>query len=242
MNYKLTLTYKGTNFHGWAIQKDVLTIQGYLQNILKELFGFEIGMNASGRTDAYVHAIGQVINIKHDKLTLKPKDLMKAINAKTNDDVKVVKCESVPDNFHARYSAHNKTYTYKINVAKEFNVFEHDLVYQYNKPIDLKKIKSLIPLFVKKQDFLSFSTSTVADTVREIYSLKIKQEGNYVIITVNGNGFLRNMVRMIVGTLLAFNEDKINFEIVEDCFKNPQKGKSIYKAPGCGLYLKSVKY
>ncbi len=242
MNYKLTLTYKGTNFHGWAVQKDVLTIQGYLQDILKALFGFEIGMNASGRTDAYVHALGQVINIKHDKLTISPKALMHAINAKINDDVKVIKCEVVPDTFHARYSAHNKTYCYKINTNKQFNVLEHDLVYQYNKPIDLKKIKSLIPYFKKQQDFLSFSTSTVADTVREIYDIKIKQDGNYVLIYVTGNGFLRNMVRMIVGTFLAYNEDKISLDDILECFKNPKKGKAIFKAPGCGLYLTKVKY
>ncbi len=242
MNYKVTLTYKGTHFHGWAIQKDVFTIQGYLEDLLEELFHLKIKINASGRTDAYVHAIGQVVSFKHPELNLRPQALMKAINSKTNNDVKVVKVEVVEDEFHARFSAHSKTYCYKINTNKHYNVFEHELVYQYNQLINIKKIKKILPLFIKKQNFLSFSTSTISDTVREIYDIKIKQVDDYVMIYVTANGFLRNMVRMIVGTFLAYNEGKISEETIIDAFAHPIKGKSIYKAPGCGLYLLKVIY
>ncbi len=115
-------------------------------------------------------------------------------------------------------------------------------MYQYNRPINLTKIKKLCPLFQGRHDFLSFSTTTIADTCREIYQIRIRQEGDYVYVYVTANGFLRNMVRMIVGTLLAYNEDKISLETIHECFVHPKKGQSLYKAPGCGLYLQKVIY
>lgn len=242
MNYKLTISYKGTNFHGWAIQNDVLTIQGYLQNILYDLFNLKIKVIASGRTDAYVHADAQVINIKHDKLKINPNDLKNALNSRLSSDIRVIKTIFVNENFNARYDAIKKTYCYKINISKQYNVHESDIVFQYNRNIDVKKIKKIIPLFIKKQDFLSFSTSKIENTTREIYDIKIKKINNYIYFYITGNGFLRNMVRMIIGCFLAFNEDKISTENIIDCFKKPSKGKIIYKSPGCGLYLHKVFY
>lgn len=242
MNYKAILSYKGTNFHGLAIQKNVLTIQGLIQDALFELFNLHIQINASGRTDAYVHANEQVINIKHKNLNISPNDLKRALNSKLGNDVWVQQVKAVDDDFHARFDAKRKRYCYKINISKKYNVHEHDIVYQYNKDINLKKIKEIIPLFVKKQDFLSFSTSKVQDTIREVYSIKITKKDNYLFIKVEGSGFLRSMVRMIVGTFLAYNEDKIGIDTIQECFKNPKKGKAIYKAPGCGLYLDKVFY
>lgn len=242
MNYKLIIAYNGSNFHGWAIQNDVLTIQGYLENILFELFNLKIKIIASGRTDAHVHADAQVINIKHNNLNIKSKDLMNAINSKLSNDIRVLKCCVVDDNFNARYNALKKTYCYKLNTSKIFNVHEHNIIYQYNKEVDIKKIKKIIPLFTKKQDFLSFSTTKVENTIREIYSIKIKKVEDYIYFYVTGNGFLRNMVRMIIGCFLAYNENKISIEQITDCLNNPSKGKIIYKSPGCGLYLHKVFY
>ncbi len=242
MNYKAIISYKGTNFHGWAIQNDVLTIQGFIEGILYDLFGYKIKINTSGRTDAYVHANEQVINFSHDKLNLKPKEILNALNSRLGNDIRVHKVQIVDNKFHARYSAIKKTYCYKINTNKKYNVHEHDIIYQYNKDIDLAKIRKILPLFIKKQDFLSFSTSTLENSIRTITDIKIKKNNDYIEIYITANGFLRNMVRMIVGSFLAYNENKIDIETIVDCFKNPKKGKIIYKAPGCGLYLYKVFY
>lgn len=237
MNYKLVVSYKGTNFHGWAIQKDLLTVQGYLQEVLFDLFKLKITVNGSGRTDAYVHSIGQTFNIQNDKLIVKPNALLKAINSRLNNDVRITNCKVVAENFHARFFVKKKTYCYKINIDKKFNVIESEIIYQYNKEIDIKKLKKILPLFIKKQNFLSFSTSTLEDATREILDIKIQKNDKYVYLYFTGTGFLRNMVRMIVGCFLAYNENKIDINIIENAFEQPKKGKIIYKAPGCGLYL-----
>jgi len=243
MNYKLQLEYKGTNYKGWAIQPNgIITIHGTILFAIKKLFNIIPIINASGRTDAGVHAISQIINLKHTNLNISAETLLTAINSQLPYDILVRKCEIVDDKFHARFFAKSKIYVYKINQNELYNVFENDLIYQYNKKIDLIKVNEILNLLVGKKNFLSFSTSELQDTIREITKFEIKQNGDILEIEIYGVGFLRHMVRMIIGVILAFNENKIDYEFISDCLVTPRKGKAMYKAPACGLYLFDVKY
>jgi tRNA pseudouridine38-40 synthase len=143
--------------------------------------------------------------------------------------------------FHARFSAHNKTYQYVVNTG-DYNVFKSRYELFYNRPIDLKLLKKTSKLFIGTHDFKSFSTSILDDTIRTINYIKFKSLNNSLIITINGDGFLRNMVRMIIGSLLDVNEHKKTMEHVAQLLKDPFKGSAITKVNGCGLYLLKVNY
>ncbi len=243
MNYKVNVIYCGANYHGWAKQINQVTIQGTIENIIKSLFNIEVTVIGSGRTDAKVNATGQIFNFKTDGLSLDEKSMLNALRSSKIPDIYFKSVEIVDNDFHARYSAKAKTYQYTINTASEYNVFERDYVYQYNRNIDVKKLEELTnDVFIGRHDFLSFSTSELRDTTRTINFISIDQVDNYLIITINGDGFLRNMVRMIVGTMLSYSIDKITLNEIKQLLSSPRKGGSIYKAPGCGLSLIDVEY
>lgn len=242
MNYKLIISYNGTNYFGFAKQNNQVTIEQTLLDTFKELFNINVKLFGSGRTDKYVHAIKQVINVKHDKLNYEPQILLKAVNSKLPADIIVRECEVVSDKFHARFSAKNKTYLYKINMCSNFNVFEKDIVYQYNKNIDFDKLKKFSNIIKGEHNFLSFSTSELENTIRTIYDFSFKIKDEILEIKVVGNGFLRNMVRMLIGVFLDWNEGKINSSDIVSLLENPKKGAGIRKVNGCGLYLLEVSY
>ena len=242
MNYKLIISYNGTNYFGFAKQNNQVTIEQTLLNTFKELFNINVKLFGSGRTDKYVHAIKQVINVRHDKLNYEPNILLKALNSKLPTDIIVRECEIVSDKFHARFSAKNKTYLYKINMCSNFNVFEKDIVYQYNKNIDFDKLKKFSNIIKGEHNFLSFSTSELENTIRTIYDFSFEIKNEILEIKVVGNGFLRNMVRMLIGVFLDWNEGKINSSDIVSLLENPKKGAGIRKVNGCGLYLLEVSY
>ncbi len=244
MNYILEVSYNGSNYYGWAIQPNLKTVNGTLHEIIKFLFNDEFIVYSSSRTDKGVHAIQQVINLKFQTLTIEPEILMKAINSRLPYDIRIKKCIIVKTSFNIQNNVKEKTYRYFINTNINFDPIFQTNFYQYNKQIDIEKINSIKHLFLGKKNFLSFSTSEFKskDCIRNIFAMNIFKNHDYVIFEIKGDGFLRNMVRMIIGTLLAFNEDKINIDDINDCFVNPKKGKSKFKVPACGLYLYRVKY
>lgn len=242
MNYKLEISYKGTRYSGFAKQKNALTIQAVLENTINELFNLQVVLFASGRTDKYVHAIKQVINIRHKSLNYPSDVIMKALNSKLPSDIVVNNCEIADDNFHARFNAKSKIYLYKLSFNPSINIFEQDIVYQYNNSINYEKLDKYINLLIGKHDFLSFSTSELKNTIRTISSIKYEIKDQIIYFYITGDGFLRNMVRMIIGVFLNYNEDKITFEDIVQLLDQPKKGAGIRKANGCGLYLLDVKY
>lgn len=242
MNYKCTISYRGTNYYGWAKQQNLPTIEKILNDTIYELFNVKAEINGSGRTDRYVHAIAQVFNLKSEKINLEPKQLMHALNSRLPSDIKIISCEAVKESFHARFNAKSKTYIYKLSSNPEENIFTNELVYQYNKPINLEKFTDFQKLIIGKHNFLSFSTSELADTVREIYDFRVWKNGDVYNFEITGNGFLRNMVRMIIGTFLNYLENKITLEDVKHYLDEPKKGQAIRKVNGCGLYLLKVVY
>lgn len=242
MNYKLDITYKGTNYHGFAKQIDQVTIEQTILDCLKDLFNLDVKLFASGRTDRYVHAVRQVINIKHKDLNIPPEALLHALNAKLPSDIRALTCVIVDDNFHARFSAKSKTYIYLMNLGFQFNVFEQDIIYQYNQGVDLSKLDEFINIVQGKHDFLSFSTSELDNTIRTIKKIEYSFDNNILVIKVTGDGFLRNMVRMLIGAFLDYNEEKTNTLAIKNLLEQPKKGAAIRKAPGCGLYLYDIEY
>lgn len=242
MNYKLTISYNGARFYGFAKQKDLRTVQGTIEKALNDLFDLNISIFGSGRTDRYVHAIEQVISFKNKNLNLDPISLMNAINSKLDNDIRVLSTEIVDDKFHARFSAKTKTYLYKVNINEKYNPIESEIIYQYNKKIDMSIFKKYAEMIIGEHNFLSFSTSEIENTVRVISNFNYWIVEDILIFSITGNGFLRNMVRMIIGVFFDLIENKITFLDVQNYLKYPKKGKAIRKMNGCGLYLYKVNY
>ena len=165
----------------------------------------------------------------------------KAINDLLPKSIRIKSVKIVNDNFNAQHFALNKTYKYVINTAS-YDLFNNDYLYNYNKKINVSLLKKASKALLGKHDFLSFSTSELKDTIRIINSISFKKDKNLLIIRINGNGFLRNQVRMIVGSLLDINENKKDKNSLEVLLTNPKKGSCIRKAPGSGLYLEKINY
>lgn len=241
MNYKIEISYIGTNFFGFSKQIKIYnTVQSSIEEKLLKFFGKPIIIIGCGRTDKYVHAINHVSNF-HTNSEFNIGKLFYFLQKELPNDIYIKQIIKVPDNFHARFSCKSKTYLYKINDGN-FNCFDKDYIYQFNKKINIRKMKKISKYFLGTKDFLSFSTSKVENTIRKINWIKIKRESGIICIYINANGFLRNMVRMIVGTLVKLVHDYVNKKLVLELLANPKKGSSINKAPGCGLYLFEIIY
>lgn len=241
MNYLVNISYDGSNYHGWAKQQNNITIQNVIENILESIYKKEIKIIGSGRTDSGVHAINQYFNFKEDVIKLTPEQLSSIIINRLPSDIVLKKIKIVNDNFSARFNAKNKTYVYVVN-AGNYLLYKDKYLWNYNKHINLQLIKQTANLFVGVHDFLSFSKSKLSNTLRKINFIKIAKHGNIIKFFINGNGFLRNMVRMIIATLIALNEKKITIEDIKNLLVHPKKGKCIFIAPPNGLYLYKVTY
>ena len=243
MRYKVTIAYDGRNYAGFQSQKNALAIQDVIEKALHRIFSEKIRIVMSSRTDAGVHAKGQVFHFDSNK----KKDLGKlkySINSLLPDDIHVIKVESVSDNFHARYSVKKKTYEYLINIG-EFDVFLIGYAYQCFYKLDIEKMKKGAQLFLGEHDFSSFNTSSLKEypnQVRNISQFKITQKGNIVKITVTSTGFLRNMVRIMVGTLIDVGRGLKSVDDIKQMLQHPNKSTRRYNADPNGLYLKKIFY
>lgn len=243
MNYKISLSYNGRMFSGWSIQPNVRTVQGEFQKVIESLFHIQnYSLNASGRTDAFVHALDQTINLKHKDLNLSAEQLLNALKSQLPKDINVNSVSIVEDNFHARYHCLSKTYLYIINTKEKYDVINCETIYQYNQPLSINHLKEAANIFIGKHNFLSYSTSTLKDTIRTINWIDIQTSNGLIFIKINGDGFLRNMVRMIVANMINYSAGKCDLTHLEYLLEHPQKGSSQLKAPGCGLYLLEVNY
>ncbi|AHK22275.1 tRNA pseudouridine(38-40) synthase TruA [Candidatus Hepatoplasma crinochetorum] len=244
----LNLWYDGTNFFGWAKQPKVRTIQGILEEYSKKFFQANTKVLSSGRTDRYVHAFDQIVTIEfNSKQKVTKKDIKKfknLINA-IFSDLKIKKIKFVDNDFSIGFSVKEKTYLYKINTKKSKRS-EKLKNYQYNyyQKIDYLKLKEDLKYFIGEKNFASFTgKENYQSYVRKVISIKIyKKYKGKIYIEITGKGFMRFMIRNIIGSVLAKNRNKYSEEEFKDLFLNPKRGKNHYKAPGSGLYLKSVKY
>jgi tRNA pseudouridine38-40 synthase len=209
--------------------------------MLQKIFNRSISVYVSGRTDAHVHAIAQTFSFNVKKIKIKPQVLLLALRKLSPSDIYFVKVKENDAMFHARFNTKNKTYQYVVNFDK-YDVFKANYELFYPTKINLPLLKKGAKLFVGEHDFKSFTTSVFENTVRKINYIHFKKNQSKLFIIVNGNGFLRNMVRMIVGSLLDLNENKKTLNDLKKLLKEPAKGNAITKARACGLYLLKVNY
>ena len=239
----MIVAYDGTNYHGFARQPGATTIQGMLEKAISKITQEEILTLGAGRTDRGVHAMGQCVTF--DSETKIPVfRLARAINSQLPPDIVVQSVEEVDSEFHPRFGAKRKTYRYKILNTPVPDPFNYRYAYHYPYPIDIEKMQEAANRMVGVHDFACFcaSGSTVKDTVREIYSIEVKREGNLVWADVCGNGFLYNMVRIIIGTLLYVNEDKLSADDVSAIIESKDRTKAGPTAEAQGLMMLNIIY
>jgi len=241
-NIKLILQYDGTDYCGWQVQQNQPTIQGLLLEILARLEGRPIILHGAGRTDSGVHALHQVANFFSEK-TLSCRQLKRAINANLPYDIRVIAVEEVDLSFHARYSARQKTYRYQIATGEVVSPFEYRYLYHYPHPLDLTPMKIAAQSLVGTHDFAAFATASDAETtIRTLTSLIIEQTGDRIELQVAGNGFLRYMVRTIVGTLMEVGRGRLSAESINDILLGRSRSRAGQTAPAHGLTLLRVDY
>lgn len=246
MRYLLTISYDGSDFFGFQRQKDLLTIQGELEKVLSTILQEDIQIVSSGRTDAKVHALGQVAHFDTKK---EIKDLDKfvySVNSMINKAISILSIQEVPSDFHARYSSKEKTYLYKIFLSKGNEPLKRKYYHICSYNLDIDKMQQACKKFLGEHDFTSFCVNNeqLKSNVREIYDihLEVKNEGKEIDLYVTGNGFLHNMVRSIAGTLIDVGRGRFDIDDIDRIFaeKNHQKaGKTL---DGYGLYLVKVIY
>jgi tRNA pseudouridine38-40 synthase len=249
MNYRLLLQYDGTDFHGWQTQDGLRTVQGELMRVLSLLDDCEVMVHGSGRTDAGVHAEGQVASVQL-KREITAHTLRNAINGNLARDVRVLFAEIAPEDFHARYSAVSKTYVYRLVHGPIMSPFWTRFSHQETRPLDLQRMRECARVFIGEHDWTGFSAaqSDAESRVRTIMRLDINDgwDGrglcHLVELTITANGFLRYMVRSIVGTLLAVGRGEIATETVARAIREGDRKLVGPTAPACGLTLQRVQY
>src|SRR5712691_8880609 len=207
MNFKLPLQYDGTDFHGWQTQSELRTVQGELTRVLSLLDGWEVVVSGSGRTDAGVHAEGQVASAELRR-EIAPQKLRAAINGNLPGDVRVLFADIAPDDFHARYSARSKTYVYRVVHGQVMSPFWSRYALQETRPLNLERMRSCASLFLGEHDWTAFSAAQpdAGSRVRNLIELGISDgwdaggHCHLIEFTITANGFLRYMVRSIAGT------------------------------------------
>lgn len=242
-NIKLTIEYDGKCYNGWQKQPNKLNIQGEIERAIYNITKEEVDLIGSGRTDAGVHALGQVANFKTNS-EISIEKLPLAINSQLKNSIVIKEAEEVDERFHSRYNAKHKTYRYIINNSKCGTAIYRNLEYSYPFKLDAEKMKQASKYFEGEHDFKAFKSSGTSskNSVRTIYKAIVKQEGEKIIIELTENGFLYNMVRIISGTLLDVGLGKIQAEEIPEIIESKDRQRAGKTLPAHGLYLVEVKY
>ena len=249
MNYRLTLQYDGTNFHGWQMQAEQRTVQGELTRVLSLLDGREVIVYGSGRTDAGVHAEGQVasVQLQHE---MEAEKLRAAINGNLSRDVRVILAETVDEDFHARFSARGKTYLYRIVNARVISPFWVRYACHEARPLNCERMTEAAQLFPGKHDWTAFSAaqSEAQSRVRTVTELTVIERFDeracapLIEITASANGFLQYMVRNITGALMAVGRGALTLQDIAHAIEGGERPHAIATAPAHGLTLLRVHY
>lgn len=240
---KLEIAYDGTNYHGWQIQPNAVTIEGVVNEKLSQLLKEEIKVIGASRTDAGVHAYGNVAVFDTDT-QIPSEKICYALNQRLPDDIRVQTSCQVADDFHPRHCDSRKIYEYHIsNRAIELPI-ERRYVYHYYRTLSMQEMKEAAKYIIGTHDFKSFCSAKteVEDTTRTIYNLEILQQNQRIIFKIEGNGFLYNMVRIIAGTLLQVGVGTFQAEEIENILQAKDRTKAGPSAPAHGLRLIGIKY
>lgn len=239
----LTIAYDGTDYHGWQVQPNGITVQEVLQKGLCELLGTKTGATGCSRTDSGVHAKQFCCHVDCDDNI--PEDaFIRGLSAKLPSDIAVIDCKTVASDFHARYNALGKTYVYNILNSKIKDPFLERYYWRIERELDIDKMNEFCGKIVGKHDFYAFSSSgrTVEDTVRTVKKCFVTKRDNKVKLQITADGFLYNMVRIIVGTAVAVSDGKIDPNYTEKILAEKKRENAGITAPAKGLFLEKVIY
>lgn len=254
INVLFTISYKGTNYSGWQVQPKKQTIQGEIESVLERLFNEKVEVVGSGRTDAGVHALGAKANAllnadflskhfsKNGKLDfVKFRD---AINQLLPENIQILSIKKVPITFNARFSAKKKTYEYKLQNGGILSPFDSETTVLVRQKLDIDAMIAASKYLIGEHDFTSFCSAQTQtnDHIRTIYDIKITKKSNKILIDITGNGFLYNMVRIIVGTLVEIGLKKKNASEIKTILSSKDRSKAGKTYPAHALFLKKVVY
>lgn len=241
MRYLVNIMYDGNNYYGFQIQNDKRTIEGEITKVLSKIFNTNIKIVGCSRTDRGVHAKDYYFHFDANK-EIDTTKLRKSLNSLLDDDIFVKNIYLVNDNFHSRYSVDNKEYMYIINTNKE-DIFNRNYSLLYDKEININLLKEASKHLIGEKDFKSFTSDNEKDnTIRKINYINIEKIDNKVYIYINANGFLKYMVRNIVGMLIDINEGNILVDDIDNILLSKDRTKLGVCASACGLYLNKVNY
>lgn len=244
--YKAIIAYDGTHFNGFQKQPNGRTVQEEMEKTLKKMAnGKEITVFGSGRTDAGVHAMGQVIHFDYPEE--RPLERMRfALDTQSSEDIAVKAVEIVSDDFHARYLVKEKTYQFRVDIGKPRSPFRRHYASYFPYPLDLSKIQRALPDLIGTHDFTSFCAfgSSIEDKVRTIYEAKmeVNEAGDELLFTFRGNGFLYKMIRILVGTLLKIGNGRLSEDSIPEIIAKKDRNAAGPTAHPEGLYLYEVVY
>ncbi|HET7578397.1 MAG TPA: tRNA pseudouridine(38-40) synthase TruA [Bacillales bacterium] len=241
---KSTLAYDGTNFSGWQVQPSGRTVQGVIEAALKRMHkGCEVRITGSGRTDAGVHARGQVFHFDSE-LDIPAEGWRKALNSLLPDDIQILKVEPVSREFHARFDVRKKEYRYRILRSEQPDVFRRHYTYHFPHALDQSRMEKAAEQLVGEHDFSTFcaANTDVKTKIRCLETLEVIKQHDELVFRLAGNGFLYQMVRIIVGTLIEVGSGKRSPENVSQILAAKERTLAGPTAPGCGLTLWEVTY
>jgi len=251
---KLLLEYDGTAYQGWQIQKTGLTIQGILEEKIVKITGSQSSVIGASRTDAGVHALGQVATFRTES-NLHPDRIKGALNALLPEEIRVIDASQVDESFHPRHDAQRKIYFYIISNRRESSAFLHKYVWGVKQPLEIQSMIEASQFLIGKQDFSSFqgTGSDARNQVREIFSLKIERVeemdfmtahvgGKFIKIQMEADGFLRHMARNIVGSLVEIGRGRIESHLMEEILESRNRRLAGPTAPAHGLFLERIIY
>jgi tRNA pseudouridine38-40 synthase len=243
-NFKITIEYDGTGYHGWQRQKTDRTIQEEIEKAVLTITGQQLSLTGSGRTDAGVHAYAQVANFKCET-SLGPQDLFRGLNSLTADDIVIRSCEEVETSFHARYDVKSKSYVYKILNRPDPAAIGRQYAWHIRKKLNLEALRAASTYLIGSHDFKAFegAGSPRAHTTRSVFKASLAEEPNgYLAFEIEADGFLRFMVRNIVGTLVKVGLGKISPADFKGILESKDRDQAGATAPAHGLFLKNVNY
>ncbi len=242
-NLLFKIAYKGTNYHGYQIQQNAVTIAEMIHRAQEQLLGKRVDIIGCSRTDTGVHANEYYFNMLTDSKIL-PEKFILGFNRFLPPDIAVVACQEMPPEFHARYHSTGKQYIYKIWNSPRPNPFMQDLALHHMRPVDVDMLNEQAKALVGTHDFKCFCArkSDIEDTTRTIFDAGFTRQGDLVEFKISGDGFLYNMVRIIVGTLLQINDGQLPKDCIYDIIKGKDRKKAGKTALAHGLYLNRVFY
>ncbi len=243
MNYRMLVQYDGTRYNGWQRQQSTgQTIQGKIEAVLSRICGEEVEIQGAGRTDAGVHALGQVANV-HLRRAVDPEQLRREINSYLPEDIGILEMAQAAPRFHSRLNATGKVYMYRVATDAAMHVFDRRYMYPFAASLDVEKMRLAAEHFLGEHDFQSFCARRMKkSTVRRIDAIRIEERPGEICFTYEGNGFLYYMIRILTGTLLEVGCGQKNAEDMPAILESRCREQAGFTAPARGLSLVQVKY